>query len=104
MTDNVGEILASGGIEGDGDSPLNHRSECNVGEGDALCDEESSFRQMLLDSLESSDVTLEEGSIERFRIGGKDTVEELVDECEVGSNFAINERVPLANESSIFDA
>lgn len=70
MAEEVGKGGAEGGVNGDGRSALDLRGDEDVGEGDALADEEGAGGEVGLEGLQGADLALGDGIVDLF--GGSD--------------------------------
>lgn len=122
MADDVGVLGAQGRVDEVGELTLDDGGKGDVGEGDALGDEEGMVLEVLLERAESALYTVSEcgvkltiddsatwetyvtvfGKAYGFGVGSDDAVEQLEDETARSIDLAIRECDPLVNESSLF--
>lgn len=64
MADEVGVVGAQGGIKGDRERALGARGDGDVGEGDALGDEESAGCEVLFECVEGTDLAFQDRGVQ----------------------------------------
>ena len=63
VADNVGQLGAEGGIKGNSESALNDGCDGNVGQRDALANEEGVGREVRLKGLQGAQLTLSKSCV-----------------------------------------
>jgi hypothetical protein len=117
VAEEVGELGARGGVEVDGGGGLYVRGNEEVGEGEALADEEGAGRDMLLEGVEGAGLALEEGGVDLrncldwkivkdletygLAVGSQLAGNEVGDLVGVERDLRVGEVDPLVNERSV---
>ena len=64
MTDDIRELSAKLRLDYEGCSALNNGRDGDISEGDAFCDKVCASRKVLLNGIQTTNCTLNEGSME----------------------------------------
>lgn len=100
VADNVGDLGAEGRVDQLGEGVGNGRGDEDVGDGEALANEEGLLDEDLVEDGEALNGVLDNAVEDGLRVG-VDTTEDLAGNAELDEDLLVGERLPLADLSKV---